>query len=227
MNRVFCLGLEKAATALTIQRITSIYKEHGAENFLVHLSPMARPTSLPRLLENGGIKLAGREAVAVREASRVRRPDPFFKIVPANPEDPAAVSSILNGIGGLPPAFVEFISKSIGQPDWHHFIALDGTKPYSLSGIYVKENRAWMAPGWTLPAYRNRGAHAAMIAHSINTAADAGCEWITTSYPASVDGRTRSYERAGFRLLYMRNLFRPENSPLVPVGVPAGVTERS
>jgi GNAT superfamily N-acetyltransferase len=76
-----------------------------------------------------------------------------------------------------------------------------------------------MAPGWTLPAYRNRGAHAALIAQSINTAADAGCEWITASYPASIEDRTRSYERTGFKLLYMRSLFRPERSSLVPVGV--------
>jgi hypothetical protein len=225
MNRVFCLGLEKPATAQTIDRILKIYEDSGADNFLIHLSPMARPTSLPRLLEERGIKQAGREAVAIRDTSRVRRPDPFFGIRRAGVDDRPAVVDILEGIGGLPKAFVEFICQSIGRPNWLHFLALDGTKAYSLSGTYIKDGRAWMAPGWTLPAYRNRGAHGALIAQSINSSADAGCEWITTSYPASIQDRTRSYERAGFKLLYMRGLFRPEASPVVPMGVSARVSQ--
>ena len=227
MNRVFCLGLEKPATAKTVERIGEVYREAGIDAFLVHLSPMARPTALPRMLEEHGIKLAGREAVAVREATRVRRPDPFFKIQPAGSSDYEAVSSILDGIGGLPRSFIDLISKSAGQPNWNQFIALDGTKPYALSGIYIQGKRAWMAPGWTLPDYRNRGVHAAMITHCINTAADAGCSWITTSYPARTEDRTRSFERAGFKLLYMRSLFRPDAAPLMPMGVTAAEPERA
>jgi hypothetical protein len=226
MSRVFCLGLEKPATAKTVERIFEVYHEEGIEAFLIHLSPMARPTTLPRILEEHGLKLGGREAVAVREATRVRRPDPFFKIQRVESSDREAIVSILEGIGGLPPSFIELISKSAGQPRWNQFIALDGTKPYALSGIYIRGDSAWMAPGWTLPDYRNRGAHAALISQCINTAADAGCSWITTSYPARTEDRTRSFERAGFNLLYLRSLFRPDAAPLMPVGVTAAEPQR-
>jgi hypothetical protein len=179
------------------------------------------------MLEASGIRPAGREAVAVRGASRVRRPDPFFKIQRAEASDSEAVSSILEGIGGLPRSFIDLICRSAGQSNWNQFIALDGTKPYALAGIYIRGDCAWMAPGWTLPEYRNRGAHAAMIAQCINTAADAGCAWITTSYPARTEDRTRSFERAGFKLLYMRTLYRPDASQLVPMGVTAAESQRA
>ena len=225
LNRVFCLGLEKPATAQTIERIKGIYKEAGSEHFLVHLSPMARPTTLPRLLEEAGLVVGGREAVAVRAATHVKKPDPFFKLIEASASDAEAVAEVLEGIGGLPEAFIDFNRRSIGQPHWHHFLALDGTKPYSLCGVHIKDGHAWMAPAWTLPEYRNRGTHSAMIAHSINLAADQGCDWITTHYPARIEGRTRSYERAGFKLLYLRTLYHPNKGALMPMGVSPRVSE--
>jgi hypothetical protein len=206
-NRVFALGLDKPASEATLDGILEIYKAHQSKNLLVHLSPTARPTTLPRLLEDRGMKAVGREAVVVREAKPIKRPDPYFRIREAGPEDADDVNAIMEGIGGLPKSLIELVTSSRGLKEWRHYIAHEGTKAYSVGGIFINGEIAWMAPGWTLPEYRNRGAHSALIAQCINEAAAAGCQWITTTYPASLEERTRTYDRLGFHLLYMRNLF--------------------
>lgn len=96
------------------------------------------------------------------------------------------------------------IAKPLTRDNWRLYLAYDGSTPYSVGGLHINGDVAWLAPAWTLPEYRNRGTQAALVAHSLRAAREIGCQWATTYYIATSGVRPRNFERLGFELVYMR-----------------------
>lgn len=210
LSRVLLLGVDKPARQDSIESIIDAYSDAGCTEFSVHLSPVARPTSLRRLLESSGFTRLDQEAVVARATGGMAPPDSYFRIRTAEPEDATLIADIMVQAGGAAPDWASLLASRVVAPERDYFIAFDGTIPYAVGGLFIDGELGWMAPIFTLPEYRNRGTQAALIAHVLRWADDAGCRWVTTYYPATNASRMRAFERLGFELVYMRPRYRWE-----------------
>jgi hypothetical protein len=203
-SRVFCLGLERAAGAAVLDEILRVYRDAGEMRFEVKVCPTARPSLLRRRLEDRGFRLEAREMVLARPTQDAEPPDRFFRIRDARSEDREAVGRVMSEAGDVAPEIAQLLAGTIGTKGWCGYMAVEDGRPFSVSGIFCNGAVAWMSPGWTLAGYRNRGAHAALIAHGIIRAREAGCVWVTTAINVSSVGRQRNFERNGFQFMYQR-----------------------
>jgi hypothetical protein len=99
------------------------------------------------------------------------------------------------------------LAGQIERPNWPFYVALEGGVVCGVGGMHIHEGVAWFGPVWVLEEHRRRGTQAAVIAYGVRDAASLGVDWVTTSYPAAVPGRTRNFERLGFSMVYQRRHF--------------------
>lgn len=208
LNRVYGLGLSKPASPAMLDEVLAVYEAAGVERFTVHLSPTARPPSLPRWLEQRGFSLERRVPKLYRSTLSPPPLDPHVSIRPALYEEIESFSRIRAEAIDRSLEWASLAAICIGQPGWHHYFALDGGRPVGTGAMYVHDGIAWLSHGTTLPSHQRRGIHAAMIAHRLQEAARLGCEWATanplTESAQESEGMFRNLVRNGFELLYLR-----------------------
>jgi GNAT superfamily N-acetyltransferase len=218
ISRVLGLGSGRAVEDEMLGRIVALYDAAGADSIFVPLSPMARPARLPRMLKEHGFEPAMKEAKLYRPTENPPTPEPYFQIREAKAEELEAVQVLYEG-AGMSKAWTNVVAAQVGAPCWHHYLALDGGKPVALGSMYAWEDYAYSLPGWTLPAFRRRGYQRALGIHRIGAAGRLGCKWVTANVDVTdspIGFTIRSYERLGFKLLYLRDTYvrrRPEVPP--------------
>ena len=95
-------------------------------------------------------------------------------------------------------------AKAAAVVDGHGFLlardATDG-RPLGCASVTIRDGLATLGAMATLPAERRRGVQAALVAHRLRLAMDAGCDLaMSSTVPASAS--ERNLARAGFRPLY-------------------------
>jgi GNAT superfamily N-acetyltransferase len=208
-NRIVRLGLARPVQPDCLDRIIEKYDEAGASSIFVPLAPTARPSTLPRLLQQRGFKPAIREAKLYRSTLNPPAEDPYIRLVTAKEEDHAVVLDLYRG-AGMDHDWAEIAVTNLSSPLWNCYLAMEGSKPVALATMLVSDGFAWCTPGWTLPAYRGRGHQRALMVHRIAAAAELGCNWVSANLDVTDDpiGFTmRSYTRFGFELLYVRTTY--------------------
>jgi GNAT superfamily N-acetyltransferase len=100
------------------------------------------------------------------------------------------------------------LAGTAALPEWRQWIAYADGGPVAAALSFIRDGIAWLGWGATLPAFRGRGAHSALIAHRVNDACNSGCEYITTETAPSIGERTdasfRNCARSGFSFVYER-----------------------
>ena len=77
----------------------------------------------------------------------------------------------------------------------------DDGRPLGCANVHIVGGLAILGGMTTLPAERRRGVQAALIAHRVAMAADAGCDLaVSSTLPANAS--ERNLTRAGFRPLF-------------------------
>jgi hypothetical protein len=97
-------------------------------------------------------------------------------------------------------------ASTIGHPGWWHYLAWIEGQPASASVLYVTAGVGDLFITGTVPAWRGRGAQAAMIERRINDAALAGCD-VVTSQTVVGTSSPRNMQRYGLRALYTRAIY--------------------
>jgi hypothetical protein len=138
-----------------------------------------------------------------------------FEIHAVEPHDAALFGTVVQAGFDAPPAFASWFSGLVGRPRWRIYLAYDGNNPVASGAVFIDHGWAWMGIDATLPAYRRRGAQAALLSRRISDGLTAGVAGFTgetdrpgLGYEAS-QSSYRNFLRAGFWVAYTRDNIRP------------------
>lgn len=100
-------------------------------------------------------------------------------------------------------------AAAIGEPGWTHYLALVEGVPAAASALFCAGDVALFMVAATAPEFRGRGLQRAFIARRYADALAAGC---TLAVAETVDDNAspRNFQRAGFRLVHRRLMYRTE-----------------
>ena len=206
-SRILNLGIGRPASADLLQALITRAREAGIDTLMTDVSPIARPGTITRLLTQAGFAQRERHVVVARHTAGMPEPDEYFRIRRGEASDREAMTELMDEV--IPGAldWCILLANQVTRPAWRYYIAMEDGAPCGLAGLHIHDEVAWLSPIWVRAAYRNRGTQAALIAHSVREAEREGVQWVITSYPATLPGRTRNFERAGFAIVYLRNRF--------------------
>lgn len=210
-NRIVGLGIRHPATEDEVDQIIEVFKQAGCKNYMVQLSPLARPARISEWLEKRGFvrrrnwaKVYRGDDPPIQVATDLRVQaigsdcgDDFARVALAAFEMPFELQPMLKG--------------NIGKTGWHHYLAYEGKQPVSAAAMYVSGEVAWLGFGSTLASHRKRGGQSALFARRIEDGLKLGCKWFVTETgedtPESPNPSYHNMMRHGFKLAYLRPNF--------------------
>jgi len=207
LSRALGLGVSRPATPETIRAIVDATRAAGVQTLYAEISPTARPGTLSRMLGQAGFRQFDRSVIVARDTSSAPEPDAYHRIRTAVPEQSPAIAAFMQSVSGAPIDWCQLLADQISRERWQYYVAWEHDEPCGLTGIHLGGDVAWLSVVWVSESFRNRGTQAALINHAIRDAEALGARWITSSYPASVPGRTRNFDRLGFSMVYLRTRF--------------------
>jgi len=217
MNKLIGLGFDGSVDLKVLNEVEASWREQ-LEPVRVELSNLAHP-SIGLALTERGYRLHGFENVLGRRLDVLEAPKPKPELtvdVVENDEDAAkwidiAISSSLelDGTGSGPEEHLtrremeRVMADFAAVPGFIRYLGrIDGV-PAGEAGLRLDRGLAQLCGAGTLPEYRGRGLHKALLARRLADARAARCDFaVVTTAPGS-----RSQEnvmRRGFVLLYTR-----------------------
>ncbi len=204
LSRVYGWGLDGPAQPAELDEIEAFYRERGLPARL-RLTPFVEAATLA-LLGERGYRVDDFLNVFVRSLDAL--PDappslPGLRIAPASPDE-ARLWFERSGAGGdwAEPDGVSFmVVRSALKPNTQLFLAwLDG-EMVSGGALAMSAGVACLMAAGTLPAYRRRGLHTALLRVRLAVAAAAGCDVaLVHTRPGAISQNNAL--RAGFELAY-------------------------
>jgi GNAT superfamily N-acetyltransferase len=194
-NRAYPLG-----AVVDVAAIASWYGDHPHE--------IASPPGylgLDEQLRAAGYEPGGAVAKHQRSTDGVAAAETGLRV--AETTDGAAFEQILVEGYEAPPETFAGTSAFVGGPGWQCFLAWDGDRAAACGALYVDGDVAWLGAAATRPAFRGRGAQAALVAARLRRARELGATRAASE--TSLDGASlRNLRRAGFQQAYTRAHWR-------------------
>jgi GNAT superfamily N-acetyltransferase len=211
-NRVIGLGLEEPATNAQIKSILRFFSGAGVNRFFIQVSPFARPNDLADRLERNGLEYYNQWAKLYRKTGdSIPEPETDLKILKIDEDYADLFGEIVIqpfGWDSYKDILSHLFSRTVGQPGYHHYLALDGNTPVAAASLYVHGEYGSLAMAGTLEKYRGRGAQSALLARRIQDARDLGCRYLFSETaedtPQKDSTSYRNLRRFGFQLAYLR-----------------------
>jgi hypothetical protein len=217
-NRAVGVGIERSADEAELDCLTAWLRAHGNPAWALQIAPVARSDALVRWMERSGLKADGTGLAKFQRGSS-QVPDQSvltpFAIHAVERPDAARFGAVVRAGFDAPPAFASWFSSLVGRPKWRTYLAHDGKTPIASGAMFVDRGWAWMGIDATLPAYRRRGAQAALLSRRISDGRAAGVEVFTGETDRPVGGHEashssyRNFLRAGFCVAYTRDNYLP------------------
>jgi GNAT superfamily N-acetyltransferase len=214
LSQTFGFGLFSPPTSAQLEAIESFFQDRGAEVFH-EVSPLADPAVLGLMSERGYHPIELTSVMHLRLTSQrprsARKPAPELVVrrVESGGEDVWAETAA-RGWSETPEAaaFIrDFGTVSARAKGTVCFIAEWEGHPIAAAAIAIQDGVALLAGASTDPAFRGRGAQAALLDTRLAYAASAGCERaMMGALPGSAS--QRNGERQGFRIAYTRIKWR-------------------
>jgi GNAT superfamily N-acetyltransferase len=210
LSQTFGLGLFTAPTREQLESIESFFTTRGAEVFH-EVSPLADPSILGVLAERGYHPI---ELTSVMHQRLTRSPDPAALRMPSamtirrvepGGEDVWAETAA-RGWSETPEsaAFIrEFGPVSARAEGALCFVVEWDGYPIAAAVLAIHDGVALLAGASTDPAFRGRGAQAALLITRLDYAQSAGCD-LAMMGAAPGSASQRNAERQGFRIAYTR-----------------------
>jgi GNAT superfamily N-acetyltransferase len=86
-------------------------------------------------------------------------------------------------------------------PNAHTFLAFLHDDPVGCGSVQIIDGVAWLGGAATIPSFRQRGVQAALVAHRLRLATEAGCELAAVT-ALSNGPSARNIVRLGFQLIH-------------------------
>lgn len=209
LSQTFGLGLFSPPTPAQLDELESFFRDRGAEVFH-EVSPLADPAVLTVLPERGYRPVELTSVMHMRLTTRgaPAREAPSELVVRTVTKDEADVwaETAARGWGDTPElaAFVRELGSVTAQSRGTVcFVAEWAGQPIAAAALGIHDGVALLAGASTDPAFRGRGAQAALLDARLRHAVSTGCD-IALMGAAPGSGSQRNAERQGFRIAYTR-----------------------
>lgn len=218
VNRAIGLGLDRPAEPETISALADAYQRAGVGSYIVHWHPDASPSRAATWIAGRGFVRAPGWMKFVRGRSEPPTPRPHsFEVRRIGAADGPEFARIVCDALELGQAAQGWLSRLPEAPGWHAFMSFADGEAAGVGAMFISGETAWLDWCATVPAFRGRGSHSALLSARIAAALDHGCRTITTCTRKDPDtGEDRqSYAnivRAGFRESYLRDNYTPQKS---------------
>lgn len=207
-SRINALGVNEAATEPMLDEAIGILEGAGCTDYMVQLSPAARPPALPEWLTARGFARRNNWAKMYRGTEPAAAAATDLRIERVGREYADVSAEIMLTAFEMPLELRPLMCSTIGRPGWVHFLAFDGRHPVAAAAMYVLDDVAWLGFGCTLESHRGRGAQGGLFACRIEEGLRRGVKWFVTETgedsPEDPNPSYRNMLRAGFQLAYMR-----------------------
>jgi GNAT superfamily N-acetyltransferase len=202
------IGLHGPVTEADIDRLEAFYFGRR-EPCRVFVCPMADP-SLVEGLGHRGYRLSGFEnflAMPLAPDDTAPPPTPGIEVRPAGLDTADLYARVVApnfaGPEGPTDDLMDLIASMFGMGHSSAFVAFVDSQPVGGGAVLIHDGVALLAGAATLPAYRNRGVHAALHHARLDLARRSGCDLVAQSaQPGSTS--QRNAERRGLRVAYTR-----------------------
>ena len=204
-NKVFCFGPEDLPR---LDDILAFYDaDHLAPTF--YLTPARFTSEVASALSTAGFaQVDFRQAIlyGLPSSSLTSPPrDITIERVTADTLDDY-VRTVADGFE-MPAAWRDAAMTEIRghfAPTDHRFLARLGGEPAAVATLRVRDGVASLGGGATVPRFRNRGCHLALVRHRLDVAYLLGCTLVIGA-AAFGSGSFRNQTRAGLRLAYVES----------------------
>lgn len=202
-NRAIGLGLGEPCTREAIDWLVNEFKTCNLRNFALQISPFAGPAAIARWLPEAGLIVRSRWMKMVRENMPPPKLGTRFEIKRIGPRA-ANLFSELSTLGfGHPSIVGHWMCATTGFPRWRHYVAFQEAEPAAAAALYMDGQYAWLGMDSTLPEFRGRGAHKALIRQRLLDGIAMGARFFIAE-TERLDAAHRNLAWAGFRLAYER-----------------------
>jgi GNAT superfamily N-acetyltransferase len=204
LNRVHGLGVGTPVAEDDLEEIERFYGERNSE-VRIRVCPLADRTLVEQLAARAytlgdfmdvyarpivpdDVRLAGAPGVQIRVATvdEARR---WF------------VADDAGGDWATPDGITFMVIRTVLKPETHLFLAWEGAQPVAGGALEIHDGTAALMAASTLPAFRRRGIHTALLRARLAAAARAGCDLaLVHTRPGAASAR--NVRRAGFELQY-------------------------
>ena len=212
-NRSIGLGVGRPATEDDIAAAVGAFQSANLTNYVVQLSPFARPSAIERWLEARGLRRGRRWAKFWRDTEDAPAERSILSIGELVDVDRDAWVQVVLTAFEMSTELEPLIRATFEAPGWSHYVARDGDALVGTAAMCVLGEVAWLGFGATLETHRGKGSQTAMFARRIRDARAAGVNLCVTEtgedLPEDPNPSYRNMLRAGFRLAYLRQNWLP------------------
>ncbi len=213
-NRVLGLGIRGRAKPEMIDAIVSQFQFHHVSRFSFHVSPSHQSEEITDWLKARGFQYHHAYVKLFRNTKQAESKPTDVQVRQVTKTQANQFVKIFGNVFAWPLAMHEWIASTVGEPGFTHFLGYIGARPVASGMVYVKGSAAWMGWAGTLPAFRRRGAHAALVTARVRRAAEMGAKWIVCEtlepLPGRPAGSSRNLLRLGFKAAYTRPIWVQE-----------------
>src|SRR5699024_6427954 len=206
------LGLSGDEVAY-IDSILHFYKESEIPATF-DITPAHATVDLLKALADKGYVQSGFHTVLYRSLKDFCAPefetDPLMTIRELHSDEFNVFGEIYTTGFGMPSFLSEHVATNNRvlhhHQNWNFYIALYDGEPAGIGVFYAKNGIGTLAASATLPAFRNKGVHQALVATRIEKAKELNCS-LLVGQAAFGSASHRNMERTGMRIAYTKGIW--------------------
>jgi hypothetical protein len=204
------IGLNGPVSEEDLDRMEAVFLGRGEPSRVV-VCPLADP-SLVAGLGRRGYRLSSFEnilSMALSQEDPLRPLPPGIEVRPVRDGEADLYARVVApnfaGPGESADEVKEMMAVMLGMNHASCFVALIDGEPVGGGSVWIHRGLALLAGAATLPAFRNRGVHAALHHARLAYAVRSGCDLAAQGAPPGSTSQ-RNAERRGLRVAYTRAL---------------------
>jgi GNAT superfamily N-acetyltransferase len=201
VNRAIGVSVSEL-TAPDVDALEQFFVERGL-NPMMELSSWAPPSTLAEVGRRGFVPCWFRSVFALRPSLSVVERVTEVRIEVVGDDKAERWLEVFNKGFEAEQGEAHVANDEIGRasfilPNSHSFVAYSDEQAVGCGSMQIVDGVAWLGGAATIPVFRQRGVQAALVAHRLRLAAEAGCDLAAVT--ALVNGPSaRNIVRLGFQ----------------------------
>jgi hypothetical protein len=204
------LGIDRPASREALSKVLEWARVNGGTSCSIDLSPLAAPSDLSKWLVESGMRDSGARIVTLwrSKSAGIEEVECDYEVREVNADVAAHFGIVHRGAKSGWQNLTEITNGLVGRANWRSYVVYDGETPISCAAMFTERGISWRGIAATLPEFRGKGAHAALVARMTHDALSSGVSTIMAqTFRSKWDEPAKSewnLTRAGFRLSHLR-----------------------